>query len=180
MARPRVRSLGSPTRYAVDTWAKERPDLDPDDYLFLIHVMRLGQLIDKLHDSFSRKAFGLSGADVRVLMILRRSQAIRAPKAAELAEAQMVTTGAMAKQLDRLEGLGLISKQALEGDGGGLAVHVTEAGLDLADQAMTNLVSGSTVSRLKRALPPVERKRLATLCEAILLDYEDWSAAERP
>lgn len=176
MARPRVRSLGSPTRYIVETWARERPDLDPDNYLFLIHIMRLGQLIDKLHDGFSRKEFGLSGADVRVLMILRRSQAVRAPRAAELAETQMVTTGAMTKQLDRLEGLGLISKQILAGEGGGLTIHATQAGLELANRAMNSLVSGSTVSQLRQALPSIDRKQLGELCEKILLYYEDRSA----
>ena len=176
MARPRVRSLGSPTRYVVETWATQRPDLDPVDYLYLIHVMRLGQLIDKLHDGFSRKEFGLSGADVRVLMILRRSQAHRAPRAAELAEAQMVTTGAMTKQLDRLEGLGLISKETLAGEGGGLAINATKAGLDIADRAMTKLAGDSAVSRLKQALAPEDRKLLAELCEAMLLYYENGPA----
>ena len=176
MARPRVRSLGSPTRYIVETWARERPDLDPDNYLFLIHIMRLGQLIDKLHDGFSRKEFGLSGADVRVLMVLRRSQGHRAPRAAELAETQMVTTGAMTKQLDRLESLGLISKQILAGEGGGLTVHATHAGMELADRAMTSLVNGSTVSQLSQALPPKDRQHLGDLCERILLYYEEQTA----
>lgn len=115
MARPKIRRLGSPTRHVVETWAAARPDLNPADYLFLVHIMRLGQLIDRLHDSHCRGAFGLSGADVRVLMILRRSQSLRAPRAAELAEAQMITTGAKTKQLERLESLKLVKKEKPSG-----------------------------------------------------------------
>ena len=172
MARPRLRNLGSPTRHVIDTWADERPDLDPNDYLFLVHVMRLGQLIERLHDSFSRKEFGLSGADIRVLMILRRSQFRKYPKAAELAEAQMVTTGAMTKQLDRLAGMGLIEKRAHPGEGGGVAVVATPRGLELADQAMTALTKGSPLSEMQRSLSAEQRAQLAKLCEKLLLDFE--------
>ncbi|HKR91765.1 MarR family winged helix-turn-helix transcriptional regulator [Novosphingobium sp.] len=172
MARPRLRNLGSPTRHVTETWARERPDLDPNDYLFLVHTMRLGQLIERLHDSYARKEFGLSGSDIRVLMILRRSQFQKAPKAAELAEVQMVTTGAMTKQLDRLAGMGLIEKHAHPGEGGGVAVLATQRGLELADQAMTALTNGSPLSEMQRSLSGDERAHLARLCEKLLLDFE--------
>ena len=179
MARPRIRRLGSPTRHVVETWAAARPDLNPADYLFLVHIMRLGQLIDRMHDSYSREAFGLSGADVRVLMILRRSQSLQAPRAAEMAEAQMVTTGAMTKQLERLERLKLVKKKNHPEDGGGVAILATERGLKIADRAMTALVSDSPLSSAQESLSEEDRHQLASLCETLLLDFEQRLSPDR-
>ena len=172
VGRPRVRRLGSPTRHAIETWARERPDLDPSSYLFLIHIRRLGQLIERLHDRYSRQRFGLSGPDVHLLIVLRRSQDTQAPSAAELAEAQMVTTSAMAKQLDRLERLKLVKKLSSPDNGNGTAICATEQGLKVADEAMTALTAGSALSEMGRSLSKGDRDTLAQFCEKLLIDAE--------
>ena len=172
MVRRRVRKLGNPTQYVEDTWARERPDLDPSEYLFLIHIFRLGRIIDRLNDRFSRQAFGISGPDLRILMILRREQPEHAPRAAELAESQVVTTGAMAKQLSRLEGMGLVERRAMS-DGSGVAVFATEKGIAWADRAMTEMVQSSPLSASTLSLTSTERGRLADLCRKLLNDFEN-------
>lgn len=171
VVRRRVRKLGNPTEFIEDTWARERPDLDPSEYLFLIHIFRLGRIIDRLNDRFSRQAFGISGPDLRILMILRRQQPEHAPRAAELAESQVVTTGAMAKQLSRLEKLGLIERRMMS-DGSGMAVFATEKGIAWADRAMTEMVRASPLSFSTLSFTAKERDRLADLCRKLLKDLE--------
>lgn len=172
MGRPRVRNFGSPTQFIVDSWAGARPDLDPSSYLFLVHVTRLGRLIEKLHDRFCRDEFGLSGADVHVLIIVRRTQSDHAPRPAELAESQMITTGAMTKQLDRLERLNYVERRPHSGKGGGLGVFATGEGIALADRAMSAMVGESTLGAMGRHMTLKERDALASLCEKLLLDFE--------
>jgi DNA-binding MarR family transcriptional regulator len=172
MARPRIRNLGSPTQFTRDTWARERPDLDASAYLYQIYVMRLGQHIERAFDRICREAFDLNGADVRILIMLKRSRSSHAPKPAELAEFNMVTTGAIAKQLARLELLGLVEKRPQTGEGGGTAVYATESGLEIAEFAMNTLVEGSPLGDLQRVLSKKERDLLASLCEKLLLQLE--------
>lgn len=173
MGRPRVREFGSPTQFIVESWAGARPDLDPSSYLFLIHVTRLGRLIERLHDRFCRAEFGLSGADANILIILRRTQADHAPRPAELAESQMVTTGAIAKQLDRLEGLNYIERRPYRGKGGGVAIFATDRGIELADCAMSAMVGDSPLGAIGRYLTARERDGLAQQCAKLLLKFED-------
>lgn len=173
VGRPRFREFGSPTHFTVESWAGARPDLDPSAYLFLIHVARLGRLIERLHDRYCRAEFGLSGADVNILIILRRTQTDHAPRPAELAESQMVTTGAVAKQLDRLEGLGYVERKPYQGKGGGVAIFATNKGIDLAERAMSAMVGESPLGAMGRYLSAKERETLVRQCEKLLLKFEN-------
>lgn len=173
MGRPRVREFGSPTQFSVQSWAGARPDLDPSSYLFLIHVSRLGRLIERLHDRFCRAEFGLSGGDVNILIVLRRTQADHPPRPAELAESQMVTTGAVAKQLDRLERLSYVERRPHQGRGGGVAIFATDRGIELADCAMSAMVGDSALGAMGRHLTAKERDVLARQCEKLLLEFEN-------
>lgn len=173
MGRPRFREFGSPTQFIVESWAGARPDLEPSSYLFLVHVARLGRLIERLHDRFCRAEFGLSGADTNILIILRRTQSDHTPRPAELAESQMVTTGAIAKQLDRLEGLAFIERRPHQGRGGGVAIFATDRGVELADRAMSAMVGDSILGAMGRYLTSKERDALARQCERLLLKFEN-------
>lgn len=164
--------LGSPTRLLKETWARQRPDMDPSDYLFQIYGMRLGQLIEREFDRFCRKTFRLSGADARILIVLKRSSSSHAPKPAELAETQMMTTGAITKQLVRLEQEGYLERRPQTGEGGGIAIYATAKGLQLADEAMSALVGCPPFADMKHSLSKTERDELARLCERLLLRFE--------
>src|SRR5262249_15416692 len=54
-------------------WARERPDLDPVDYLLPIYLIRMGRIVDRMGDHRWQKRFGLSSSEIRVLFALRRS-----------------------------------------------------------------------------------------------------------
>ena len=171
MPRKRVRKLGSPTQYMADTWARERPDLRPTDYLFLMYAVRLGRIIDRLDDRFMRKNFGISSADMRVLFILRRTHTDDPPRPADLAHAQIVTTGAMTKQLDRLEASDLVERH--RNADAYVSVTITPKGLVLADQAITAMIESSPLSARKLAFSEHDRNKLTRLCEKLLIELED-------
>lgn len=173
MPRKRIRKFGSPTHYVAETWARERPDLNPSDYLFLMHVLRLGRVIDRLDDRYCRQRFGISGADMRVLFALRRGQRDDAPRPADLAHAQIVTTGAMTKQLDRLEALNLVKRRQDASIGGSVLVTATKKGVALADLAITEMIEKSPLSAKRSRLSRAERDQIAKLCAKLLLELEE-------
>lgn len=55
----------------------------------------------------------------------------------------------------------------------------TERGLKIADRAMTALVSDSPLSSAQESLSEEDRHRLASLCETLLLDFEQRLSPER-
>lgn len=171
MPRKRVRKLGSPTTYMAETWARERPDLRPSDYLFLMYAVRLGRIIDRLDDRFMRRNFGISSADMRVLFILRRTHTDSTPRPADLADAQIVTSGAMTKQLDRLEALNLV--QRVRNGDGYVSVTITAEGVSLADLAITAMIETSPLSSRKLGFSEHDRDKLTRLCEKLLIELED-------
>lgn len=110
---------------------------------------------------------------MNILIILRRTQTDHAPRPAELAESQMVTTGAVAKQLDRLEGLGYVERKPYQGKGGGVAIFATNKGIDLAERAMSAMVGESPLGAMGRYLTAKERETLVRQCEKLLLKFEN-------
>ncbi len=84
----------------------------------------------------------------------------------------MITTGAMTKQLERLEKIDLVQKRPGPAPTRGYTVAVTDRGLELADLAMTALASDSFLSELRMSLPAEKRQALAQLCEELLSNFE--------
>jgi hypothetical protein len=94
----------------IESWKRERPDLDLSDFLLAIYVMRLGRVVDDVYDRMSRKRLGISGADMRVLFALRRAGKPCARRPTDLFRALLVTSGAMTKQVDRLSDFGFVER----------------------------------------------------------------------
>jgi DNA-binding MarR family transcriptional regulator len=100
-------------RDAVDQittqWRHARPDLDPAPMAVIGRISRIAAHLERELDRvFS--AHGLAGGDFDVLATLRRSGAPFRLTPGALSHQTMVTTGGMTKRLDRLEGMGLISR----------------------------------------------------------------------
>ena len=88
-------------------WAVERPDLDvsPQGIIGRLHRLAV-QLDEELRPVFA--AAGLSDGDFDVMAALRRSGAPYELSPGQIADTTMVTSGAVTKRLDRLEGAGLV------------------------------------------------------------------------
>lgn len=172
MSRRRVESVRSHTVDVAESWARERPDLDPSDYLFLIYAARLGRVLERLDDRNCLRDFGISAADMRVLYALRRAGPPFARRPTELFRALLVTSGAITKQVERLAALKLVERKFASEGGGTFVVQLTDAGRAMADRALTALANRSVTSPARSSLTAEERRTLIELCRKVLVDIE--------
>jgi DNA-binding MarR family transcriptional regulator len=168
MVRKKIAPAGGHAKDIATSWARERPDLDPLDYLLPIYLLRIGRIIDRVGSKRWERIFGLSGAEIRVLLALRRAGGNYAMRPTDLFRALLVTSGAITKKVDRMSAAGLVTRI----NKGGLRVQLTTKGKQVADKAMTEIARSSLVSRTRVSLSSQERKVLARLCEKLLLDFE--------
>lgn len=178
MPRPRVPYARNATPEIAASLKRERPDLDPADYLYLLYAQRLGRLLDAVDDRQCRARAGVSGAEMRVLFALRRAAPLYALRPTELFRALLVTSGAITKQVDRLMAMGLVDRQPGPDKSGGFLIHLTEKGFRTADEALTALADSSVVSH--EVLSPEERKVVCALLGKMLQDLENKLLAEEP
>lgn len=170
MARRRVPYPRNHTPDIAASLSRERPDLDPTDYLYLIYAQRLGRILDAVDDKQCRAAAGISSAEMRVLFALRRAGAPYALRPTVLFRSLLVTSGAITKQVDRLMAMGFVDRQP-EPEEGGFLIHLTKKGFQTADRALTALAGSSVVSH--EVLSREERQILTALLEKMLRDLED-------
>ena len=156
----------------AESWSRERPDLDPFDYLLPIYLIRIGRIVDRVGDRKWQRLFGLSASEIRVLFALRRSGGDYARRPTDLFKALLVTSGAITKKIDRLTAVGLVKRRADPADKGGFLVHLTAKGKQVADRALESLTDASILSKSQISLSRQERKLMVKLCERILLDFE--------
>jgi DNA-binding MarR family transcriptional regulator len=171
MSRPKVAHPQSHTKEIAISLKRERPDLDPADYLYLLYAQRLGRILEAVDDRHCRKEYGLSAPEMRVLFALRRAGAPYALRPTELFRSLLVTSGAITKQVNRLLAAGLVDRVPGPKKSGGFLIHLTKQGVKVADKALTSIVNSSvaTISRLKKH----ERLSLCNLFERMLLDLEE-------
>jgi DNA-binding MarR family transcriptional regulator len=172
MPRKKMILTNGHARDIATSWVRERPDLDPLDYLLPIYLIRIGRIVERMGDQKWKKTFDISGAELRVLLALRRTGGDYARRPTDLFRALLVTSGAITKNVDRLTALGLVKRRPDPTDKGGLLVYLTARGKQVADKAMTEIASSSVLSRKRISLSAQERKVLTRLCERILLDFE--------
>lgn len=170
MPRKKKVRAGSHTIDIERTWTLHRPDLDPADYQFLIHLNRVGRMLGRVGEKYSLDRFGLSVTDVAVLLALRRMGA-EAPRAIDLSHDMVMTLSAITKKVDRLEARGLVRRAPGPGPDE-IVILATPAGTALADTAITEMVEGSPVSAAQGPLTRDERQELARLCRKMLIDLE--------
>jgi DNA-binding MarR family transcriptional regulator len=155
------------------TWAKERPDLDPLDYLLPIYLLRIARIVERAADQRSRRLFGISSAELRVLLALRRAGGKYSRRPTDLFRALLVTSGAITKNVDRLEAIGLVERQPDPSDKGGFLIHLTLRGKRVADKSMTEMAASSILSPHNISLTRSGRKAMIKFLEQILLDLEN-------
>jgi DNA-binding MarR family transcriptional regulator len=159
------------------SWARERPDLDPLDYLLPIYLIRIGRIVERAGDHKWKRTFGISASELRVLLALRRAGGEYFRRPTDLFKALLVTSGAMTKTIDRLEGLKLVKRRPDPDDKGGFLIFLTSKGKGIADKAMNEIAESSILSRSRLSLSRQERKLLIKLCEHVLQDFENDSEA---
>ena len=173
MPRRKVDRAVSQVRDVADSWAQQRPDLDPDDYLHLIYAIRLGRMLDKLDDERNRAKDGLSSSEMRVIFALRRAGPPYTRRPTDLFKAVLVTSGAITKQVGRLLETGLVERLPDPSNNGSFLVRLTDAGVRRADEGMEALASLAPHNYGTALLTREERRIFRILCEKFLLAIEE-------
>jgi len=172
MGRRKTVPPSSHAKDIAESWSRERPDLDPFDYLLPIYLIRIGRIVERVGDRKWQVRFGISGAELRVLLALRRAGGNYERRPTDLFRALLVTSGAITKKVDRLTAAGFVKRRPDPSDKGGFLVHLTARGKQTADKAMSEIAASSVLSRRQISLSRAERKVMTRLCERILLDFE--------
>lgn len=154
----------------VQDWRRLRPELDPAPMLVVGRIHRLGRIMDeRLRPVLA--AAGLAQGDFDVLAALRRASPDRGRTAGELHRALMVTTGAITKQVGRLEARGLVRREVGLEDGRVRRVVLTDPGERLVDELIA--IHLATEKELLASLGGREQAALAAGLRRLAAGLED-------
>ncbi|WP_223691162.1 MarR family winged helix-turn-helix transcriptional regulator [Leifsonia poae] len=156
----------------VDSWLRERPDLDFSPLQVLSRVARLARHLDRARrTAFDRS--DLESWEFDVLAALRRAGAPYQLSPKALLQQTLVSSGTMTNRIDRLVSRGLVHRRTDPNDGRGILVQMTPQGLSRVDAAITRLVDAE--SDLLSSLSPTDQERLAVLLRKLSLDFDEES-----
>ncbi len=159
----------------VQQWHRERPDLDASPILIIGRMARLTQLFEPhLRPPFAEA--GLGNGDFDVLAALRRAGEPFTLSPGELSTSLLVTTGAITKRIDRLEGRALVRRDVSRADARGRPVTLTPSGIQLSDNLIASHLTNE--ARLLSGLSAHDRVHLATLLGQLAHSVEGLPAAE--
>lgn len=164
---PRPDHVDDHAQRVVDQWAAERPDLDASPILVVGRLHRIGLAwTTELVRVYNRH--GLGEGDFDVLATLRRSGPPYELTPTALMDQTMVTSGAVTKRLDRLEGAGLVERRASASDRRSRIVALTDAGRALLDRVVPEHLANE--ARLLEPLTDDEKATLAALLGKLATD----------
>jgi DNA-binding MarR family transcriptional regulator len=159
----------SHTQELAASWRRELPGRELSDFLLAIYLMRLGRLLDETYDQMCRTTYKVSGADMRVLFALRRAGAPYMRRPTDLFRSLLVTSGAMTKQVDRLEQRRLVERRPDPAYPGGLLIRLTARGLKVANAATEALAIHSPATPAVSGMNKADRDAIQRLCEHMLI-----------
>jgi DNA-binding MarR family transcriptional regulator len=147
----------------VQSWKRERPDLDFSPLQVLSRVGRLAKMLDRAWEFDVLAALRREGSPYQL-----------SPKALLLQT--LVSSGTMTNRIDRLVESGLVVRREDPNDGRGVLVEMTAAGLTRVDAAITRLVDAEAL--LLASLSRSEQTRLAESLRRLSIDVDTQDAAE--
>lgn len=153
-------------------WRHERPDLDCSGKAVVGRILRLQEIIMRAFN-IGLEPHGLRYHAFAVLATLRVSGPPFRMSPTRLRETLLMTSGGTSNLLARLERQGWVVRHDGLHDGRTVIVELTEAGKDLADQAME---SHAQVEReLIRMFSETERDSLSAMLSRMLVLNQGWS-----
>jgi DNA-binding MarR family transcriptional regulator len=152
----------------LQAWADRDPGLRADPLAVAGRILRLARFLD-IAIARSLAPLGLSFEDFDVLNTLRREGGgpIR-PNA--LAHASLISSGAMAARLGRMQERGLITRMVDDSDRRAVQVHLTGAGEKLAIRALAAVLEAD--ESVLAPLDPAARIATADLLRTLLVPLE--------
>lgn len=159
-------------RELTESWEREFPGMDLENFLVAIYLLRLGRLVGDDNEHRSRTRFGISGSDMGLLFALRRAGKPYVRKAKELYRAVLVTSGAVTKQVDRLANLGLVQRIEDPRRRSGTLIQLTSKGIAVTTEASELLIKKSSIAPGTENLSASERASGRRFLEVILTALE--------
>ncbi len=150
----------------VQTWARERPDLDVSKLAVVSRISLLAKHFDR-QDREALNRIGLQPWAYEVIVALRRHGPPYQLSPTELRRMAVLSSGAMTTRLDRLEERGLITRSLSSLDRRSFVVTLTPAGQELADRAIATRLE--EVERWLAPLSDEDREVLSALLRQLLL-----------
>lgn len=159
--------MGHDDRDAVDEiadqWARERPDVPATAIGVVARVLRIAKAFAD-HRRRTLAALGIDSATFDLLATLRRSGAPFRMTPAELAQACLVTGGAISQRVARAEAAGFVEARRTAG-GHTASVELTPTGRERIDRDIAEFLAAE--ERLIAHLSPDERAELARLLRTL-------------
>jgi len=153
----------------VAAWRRERPDLDVAPLEVLSRVTRLARHLDRARGA-AFAAHGLEGWEFDVLAALRRAGAPYELSPGQLTAETLVTSGTMTNRIDRLEQRELVRRRPDPADGRGVLVELQDAGRELVDTALADLLDRERT--LLASLAADDAAALATALRRLVAPFD--------
>jgi DNA-binding MarR family transcriptional regulator len=164
----------------TEQWMRERPDLDLYDFLMTLYLLRLARIVETAFGQSCESEFSMGVGDMRVLLALRRNGKPFAQRPTDLFRALLVTSGAMTKQVDRLEAAGLVERLPDPLSNNAVQITLTASGLELVDRASTAIAERTAIGQATSKLTESERSVALNIFRKMLHAMEDTPAALDP
>lgn len=126
-------------------WRQERPELDVSGLAIVVRIERAAKLL-RLGTAQSLAAVGLKPWEYDVLSALRRQGPPYELLANQLAEASLLTSGAMTTRIDNLEARAWVRRKRDSADRRAVKVRLTSKGLALIDSAIRTRLQAADAS----------------------------------
>ncbi|NDL55777.1 MarR family winged helix-turn-helix transcriptional regulator [Phytoactinopolyspora mesophila] len=144
----------------VEQWEREMPELDLRPMLVVGRIHRLAEMMDVALRPPFRDA-GLGNGEFDILAALRRAGQPYSRTPRDLGSALMVTSGAITKQIDRLEAKGLVIREADPRDARSRMITLTDKGADLVERLLPEHLANERA--LLTTLSAEQQEQLASL-----------------
>lgn len=151
----------------LDQWALERPGIDVSSLGVVVRIQALSKLLQQRTDQ-ALKAHKLKHWEYDVLSVLRRQGEPFELPVTEIADAALLTSGAMTTRIDGLEKRGLVRRLQSNEDRRSMLVRLTRRGIDVVDQAIDTRLADST--DVLSAIDGRERRQLAASLRSLILE----------
>ncbi len=154
----------------LDQWTRERPGIDVSALGIVVRIQVLAKL-QQQSTTAALKLHGLKHWEYDVLSVLRRQGRPFELSATDIADAAMLTSGAMTTRIDGLEERGLVKRRRSRSDKRSMLVRLTERGKSLVDEAIYTRLEHA--NDLLSAMQAADRTSLASLLRRLILEVTD-------
>jgi Transcriptional regulators len=152
----------------VACWRRERPDLCAETIELAAMLKRIADRLEAETRRVSQTEIAMGPGDMRVLLALRRNGRDLPMRPTDLFRSLLISSGAVSKQVHRLQSEGYVERLPDPANRGGQLVRLTDRGFAATNALMDGLFApDSRVSSAIGALDPGQRAQAIALMQRI-------------